>query len=67
MGIRRYSLADFDRAMRHGIARDDHRLYPAMQFPSNQKLLDEDVQALYTFMLHGIKLMSRQNMVSEIP
>ncbi len=28
-GIGRYSLEDFDRAVRHGIAKDGHRLYPA--------------------------------------
>ncbi|MFT4274260.1 MAG: cytochrome c [Pantoea sp.] len=66
-GIGNYSLADFDRAVRHGVARDGHRLYPAMPFPSYQKLTDEDVAALYAFMMHDVKPVSRQNRASEIP
>src|SRR5580700_2355735 len=37
-GIGNYSLDDFDRALRQGIAKDGHRLYPAMPFPSFAKL-----------------------------
>ncbi|QNK34426.1 cytochrome c [Serratia sp. JUb9] len=66
-GIGRYTLADFDRAVRHGVARDGHRLYPAMPFPSYQKLSDEDVAALYAFMMQGVKPVSRQNSPTEIP
>lgn len=66
-GIGNYSLADFDRAVRHGVARDGHRLYPAMPFPSYQKLTDEDVAALYAFMMHDVKPVFRQNHTSEIP
>src|SRR5690242_5969181 len=43
VGIGAYTLADFDRAMRHGVARDGHRLYPAMPYPSYAKLTDDDV------------------------
>jgi mono/diheme cytochrome c family protein len=32
-GIGNYSLADFDRALRRGVAPDGHRLYPAMPWP----------------------------------
>jgi len=66
-GIGRYTLADFDRAVRHGVARDGHRLYPAMPFPSYQKLSDDDIAALYAFMMQGVKPVSRQNRVTEIP
>jgi len=66
-GIGRYTLADFDRAVRQGVARDGHRLYPAMPFPSYQKLSDEDVSALYAFMLHGVQPASRPNQPTEIP
>lgn len=66
-GIGRYSLADFDRAVRHGVARDGHRLYPAMPFPSYQKLSDQDIAALYAFMMHGVKPASRANTPSDIP
>ncbi|ORN03013.1 cytochrome c [Pantoea septica] len=66
-GIGRYSLADFDRAVRQGIAQDGHRLYPAMPFPSYQKLSDEDIRALYAFIMHGVQPASRKNQPSEIP
>ncbi|MFH8136304.1 cytochrome c [Pantoea osteomyelitidis] len=66
-GIGHYTLEEFDNAVRHGVARDGHRLYPAMPFPSYQKLTDEDIQALYAFMMHGVKPASRQNIASEIP
>ena len=42
-GIGDYSLADFDRAVRQGVAKDGHRLYPAMPYPSYAKLTDDDV------------------------
>lgn len=45
-GIGNYSLADFDRAVRSGVAADGHRLYPAMPYPSYAKLSDDDVRAL---------------------
>jgi alcohol dehydrogenase (quinone), cytochrome c subunit len=48
-GIGNYDLADFDNAVRHGIAKDGHRLYPAMPYPSYAKLSDDDVRLLYTF------------------
>lgn len=66
-GIGSYTLADFDRAVRHGVARDGHRLYPAMPYPSYQKLSDEDIAALYAFMMQDVKPVSRQNTPSEIP
>lgn len=66
-GIGDYSLADFDRAVRHGVARDGHRLYPAMPYPSYQKLSDGDVKALYAFIMHGVDPVSKENKPSEIP
>ncbi|MFC4274036.1 c-type cytochrome [Achromobacter aloeverae] len=60
-GIGAYSLADFDRAMRHGVARDGHRLYPAMPYPSYVKLSDDDVQALYAYFMHGVQPAHREN------
>lgn len=66
-GIGSYTLADFDRAVRHGVARDGHHLYPAMPYPSYQKLSDEDIAALYAFMMQDVKPVSRQNTPSEIP
>ena len=65
-GIGRYSLEDFDRAVRRGIAKDGHRLYPAMPFPSFAKLTDEDVAALYGFFMKQVPPVHRENLKNEI-
>ncbi|WP_454688719.1 c-type cytochrome [Achromobacter aloeverae] len=66
-GIGDYTLADFDRAMRHGVARDGHRLYPAMPYPSYAKLGDDDVRALYAYFMHAVRPVQRENRPGEIP
>jgi mono/diheme cytochrome c family protein len=66
-GIGRYSLADFDRAVRQGIAKDGHRLYPAMPYPSYVKLTDADVAALYGFFMKQVPSVRQANLKSEIP
>ncbi len=66
-GIGRYSLADFDRAVRQGIAKDGHRLYPAMPYPSYAKLTDADVAALYGFFMKQVSAVRQANLKSEIP
>ncbi|WP_367346064.1 cytochrome c [Stenotrophomonas bentonitica] len=52
-GIGAYSLDDFDRALRHGIAPDGRTLYPAMPYPSYARVSDDDVRALHAYFLHG--------------
>ncbi len=66
-GIGEYSLAEFDRALRHGVARDGHRLYPAMPYPSYAKMSDEDVSALHAYFMHGVKPVVQANQESDIP
>ena len=66
-GIGGYGLADFDLAVRHGIAKDGHRLYPAMPYPSYVKLADADVVALYRFFMKQVPAVHRENLKSEIP
>jgi mono/diheme cytochrome c family protein len=66
-GIGRYSLADFDRALRQGIARDGHRLYPAMPYPSYAKLSDADVAALYGFFMKQVPPVHQANRKTDIP
>jgi mono/diheme cytochrome c family protein len=66
-GIGRYSLADFDRAVRHGVAPDSRRLYPAMPYPSYVKLSDDDVRALYAFFMKGVAPVKQANIPSTIP
>jgi alcohol dehydrogenase (quinone), cytochrome c subunit len=66
-GIGSYSLADFDLAVRHGIAKDGHHLYPAMPYPSYVKLADADVVALYRFFMKQVPAVHQANLKSEIP
>lgn len=66
-GIGAYSLDDFDRALRHGIAANGSTLYPAMPYPSYARLTDDDVRALYAFFLHGVQPVREANRRAEIP
>jgi mono/diheme cytochrome c family protein len=66
-GIGSYSLADFDRAVRHGVAPGGRRLYPAMPYPSYVKLSDDDVKALYAFFMQGVQPANQANIPSDIP
>jgi len=66
-GIGTYSLEDFDRAVRRGIAKDGRRLYPAMPYPSYAKLTDADVAALYDFFKKQVPPVHQTNLHNEIP
>jgi alcohol dehydrogenase (quinone), cytochrome c subunit len=65
-GIGHYSLADFDRALRFGVA-DGHTLYPAMPFTSYYNTRPDDVAALYAYFQHGVPAAAVANRTSEIP
>ena len=66
-GIGGYSVVDFDRAVRAGIAKDGRRLYPAMPYPSYAKLTDADVAALYDFFMKQVPPVHQENLKDEIP
>ncbi len=66
-GIGTYTVQDFDRAVRGGVAKDGRRLYPAMPYPSYAKLTDEDVQALYDYFMRAVPPVHQVNQPSEIP
>jgi mono/diheme cytochrome c family protein len=66
-GIGRYSLDQFDRALRHGIRTDGASLYPAMPFPSYARLTDADVAALYAYFQHGVPAVEQANRPAGIP
>ncbi|WP_405121850.1 c-type cytochrome [Pseudomonas petroselini] len=66
-GIGAYTLADFDRAVRHGVAPGGRRLYPAMPYPSYVKLSDDDMRALYSFFMQGVQPAKQPNIPSAIP
>jgi len=64
-GIGRFTLADFDRALRFGVA-NGHTLYPAMPFASYAIVTREDVKALYAYFEFGVTPASVPNRKSDI-
>ncbi|XQU73908.1 Cytochrome c [Cupriavidus sp. H18C2] len=60
-GLGRYTLDDFDRAVRHGQARDGKRLYPAMPYPSYARMTRDDVAALYTWLRSEVQPVRQAN------
>lgn len=65
-GIGDWNFADFDRALRQGIAKDGHHLYPAMPYPSFAKISDADMHALFDFVMHDIAPVRQRNRANEI-
>jgi mono/diheme cytochrome c family protein len=50
-GIGRWSEAAFRRSMREGVDQAGHHLYPAFPYDHFTKLTDEDIHALYAFVM----------------
>ncbi len=65
-GIGNYSYEDFEKAMRDGVAKDGHHLYPAMPYPSYAKMSDDDIHALYDFFMNEVKPVNQANKPDEI-
>jgi alcohol dehydrogenase (quinone), cytochrome c subunit len=64
-GIGKYTLADFDRALRFGVA-DGHTLYPAMPFTSYANTRPEDVDALYAYFKYAVAPAAVPNQANDI-
>ncbi|MES2606144.1 MAG: cytochrome c [Pseudomonadota bacterium] len=65
-GIGQYSFEEFDRVMRSGVARDGHRLYPAMPYPSYAKMSEQDMRALFSFLMEEVEPSTQANLPEEI-
>ena len=65
-GIGLYTFEEFDRALRLGVARDGHRLYPAMPYPSYAKITTEDSRALYDYFMNDVKPVRQVNTPNAI-
>lgn len=50
-GIGLWSFSAFQRAMREGISRDGHHLYPAFPYTAFAKTSDDDLTALYAWLM----------------
>ncbi|MFK3794923.1 c-type cytochrome [Pseudomonas sp. NPDC088444] len=66
-GIGSYTLDDFDRALRHGIAANGNSLYPAMPYPAYARTRDDDVRALYAYFMHGVAPVYAENRANDVP
>lgn len=53
-GIGDYTLDDFRAALYDGVRKDGVHLYPAMPYPSYRKMTEEDVRALYLYMMREV-------------
>ena len=60
-GIGAWSFSAFQRAMREGISRDGHRLYPAFPYTAFTQTTDDDLTALYAY------LMAQPAVRNEVP
>lgn len=54
-GIGNYTEQQFNDAVRKGVLPDGTRLYPAMPYPDYAKITDQDMHALYTYFMQGVK------------
>ena len=66
-GLGDYSVEDFDKAVRHGVAKNGSTLYPAMPSPSYARVSDSDMQALYAYFMKGVEPVAQENKDSDIP
>ena len=65
-GIGRWSLAAFTRAMREGIDREGRHLYPAFPYDHFTKVSDEDIGALYAFIMTRDQV-KQENRTNSVP
>ena len=66
-GLGDYSFEDFDKAVRHGVAKSGSTLYPAMPYPSYARVSETDMQALYAYFMKGVEPVAQANQDSDIP
>lgn len=65
-GVGERSFEQFERAVRRGIRADGANLYPAMPYPSFAKISDDDLRALYAWVMAGVAAVERVDEPSEL-
>ncbi len=65
-GIGRYTFAQFERALRDGVAADGHNLYPVMPYPSFARISAADMQDLYAYFMRGVAPVHQVNRASRL-
>ena len=66
-GVGRYTLPEFIRLMRQGVARDGRRIYPAMPYTAYTKVSDSDLQDILAYLQHGVQPVTQADRGSDIP
>ena len=66
-GIGSYTLKEFDSAIRLGVAKGGHRLYPAMPYPSYAKITSDDIEALYDYFMNEVPAVKQRQPENKIP
>lgn len=66
-GIGDYRYEDFAKALREGVAKDGHYLYPAMPYTSFAKINDADMHLLYSYFMTQVAPVKQANRDSDIP
>ena len=66
-GIGSYSYDEFAKALREGVAKDGHYLYPAMPYTSFAKVNDADMHLLYDYFMTQVAPVKQANRDSDIP
>lgn len=66
-GIGNYSLEDFIKVMRQGVTKEGSYLYPAMPYTAYAKMTDEDLSALYQYLMSEVPAQAVANKDVDIP
>ena len=66
-GIGDYTLDDFTRAMRQGVAKDGHYLYPAMPYTAYALVTDEDMAAIYAYFMKAVDPVDESPPATQLP
>jgi thiosulfate dehydrogenase len=65
-GIGNYTFEQFDRVMREGVTPSGMNLYPAMPYPSYAKMSEEDMRALYAYLMQGVEPVRQANLEADM-
>jgi mono/diheme cytochrome c family protein len=66
VGIGGWSEVAFRRAMKDGVRRDGHHLYPAFPYDHMTRMRDEDIRSVYAFMMTR-RPVDTANLENELP
>lgn len=66
-GIGRWSEEAFARAMRTGVSRDGHHLLPAFPYEHFNKMTDEDINAIYAYIMTSVPAVNQEKKENGIP